>query len=101
MDGDGRSANYFSRPAIKPLASSSQFANCVQVLVSAGRPVLRSVTVEGLEAFVEATGREMLQLADASVKLLIHHAFIEDETGFPKHLGKASARLVFPAVTYC
>jgi Domain of unknown function (DUF932) len=35
------------------------------------------------------------QLADASAKLLIYQAFIEDETGFPKHLARRVHDLYF------
>ena len=38
-----------------------------------------------------------MQLSTAAAKLLIYQAFIEEGTGFPKHLGGAGARAVLSA----
>ena len=41
---------------------------------------------------------QALQLSTASAKLLIYQAFIEDETGFPKHLARRVHDLYFQPV---
>src|SRR5271166_1934688 len=41
---------------------------------------------------------QALQLSTASAKLLIYQAFIEDETGFPKHLARRVHDLYFRPV---
>ena len=38
------------------------------------------------------------QIADASAKLLIYQAFIEDEAGFPKHLARRVHDLYFQPI---
>jgi len=38
------------------------------------------------------------RLSDASAKLLIYQAFIEDETGFPKHLARRVHDLYFQPI---
>ena len=39
-----------------------------------------------------------MQLSDASAKLLIYQAFIEDEAGFPKHLARRVHDLYFQPI---
>jgi hypothetical protein len=41
---------------------------------------------------------QSMQLSDASAKLLIYQAFIEDETGFPKHLARRVHDLYFEPI---
>ena len=41
---------------------------------------------------------QSMQLSDASAKLLIYQAFIEDETGFPKHLARRVHDLYFQPI---
>jgi hypothetical protein len=46
----------------------------------------------------QVEGWQSTQLAEASAKLLIYQAFIEDETGFPKHLARRVHDLYFQPI---